>query len=319
MKVLVTGAAGYIGSRLIGSLLDDESFDYEVVGVDSLLYKSAGALLGHVASSRFEFHQLDVRDHDSLGGLAARCDAVVHLAAMVGAPLCEKQPEVAIAVNQIAAAELAKRARHARFINLCTNSGYGQTDGASECTEESPMTPVSVYGHTKADAERLILQDHPNAVSLRLATVFGVSPRMRFDLLVNDFASQLEFVRAGWRLKVFEPHFHRNFVGIGDVCRAIKFMLRRSSLTGAFNLGLPSANLTKMELAHQVCDVLGVSKRVVEVGEGEDIDKRNYIVSSAKIQNEGFHFSHQLTDGIREAAAAARLVGWEGVKSMRNA
>ncbi len=306
MKVLVTGAAGYIGSVLCQHLLN---CGHEVVGVDSLVFSNGHAILSLLGHKRFCFYPLDVRQ-TAMEVLVNQCDAVIHLAALVGAPLCDKQPAEARDVNYESVRQLMKMVSpDHRILFPNTNSGYGQTDGTKEVTEEDVLAPVSLYGRTKCEAENVIL-NHPNAVAFRLATVFGASPRMRFDLMVNDFTSKLYFLknrlncfkngvfssctREDLEFSIFEPHFKRNFVHVRDVCRAFTYALDKRAMKGVYNLGLPSANLTKLELAHKICEVVGVSREAIITAEGRDPDQRNYLVSNDKVLRAGFVFRHEL-------------------------
>lgn len=314
-KIVVTGCAGYIGSVLVGHLLKSGC---RVVGIDSLLFHNGPALFNYLGNPNFEFHRMDVRNPE-IEGLYAKADGIIPLAALVGAPLCQSNHAEAREVNFEAIAKLCRTAsKQQRIIYPNTNSGYGQTDGESEVTENDPLNPISVYGKTKCDAEKAVL-DHPNSVVLRLATVFGASPRMRMDLMVNDFVRRIyDTIWAPALLQIYEPHFKRNFVGVQDVARAFSFMLPRQQLRGVFNLGLPSANLTKIELAYRICDVLGVSREGVSVGKGKDPDQRNYIVSNAKILSTGFSFVHELDRGIREVAKVCGMSSTEQMMEMSN-
>jgi len=300
-KILVTGCAGYVGSVLVGRLLD---WGYTVVGVDKLMFNNGPALLPYLGHPCFEFHELDVQDTLPVSGLAAECDVVIPLAALVGAPLCDKDGrhnEMAHAVNYWAVKNLVKGLSHHQLVIYPnTNSGYGTTEGTRACTEDDQLAPISTYGWTKGEGEKAVL-DHPKGVSFRLATVFGASPRMRLDLMVNDFTVKLKRDKS---ISIFEPHFMRNFVGVQDVACAFIHAIQRPKRVapGAYNLGLPDANLTKMQLAHEVCDVLGLPLSAATVGAGEDPDKRNYLVSNDKILATGFRFGHRLVDGIREVA-----------------
>ena len=317
--VLVTGCAGYVGSVLVGRLLDA---GYRVVGVDSLVYDNGPALLPHLGRPRFEFVAADVRDVPAVAALAARCDVVMPLAALVGAPACDRDADArraAEAVNCTAVRGLvAGLSRDQLVVYPNTNSGYGETDGSRACTEADPLAPISTYGRTKCAGEDAVL-GHPRAVSLRLATVFGASPRMRLDLLVNDFTARL--VRAG-RLELFEPHFVRNFVGVRDVARAFLHMagwLERGGAGGAYNLGHPDLNLTKRALALTVAGLLGLGPACVTTGPGTDPDRRNYLVSNDKVLGTGFRFEHDLGDGVRAVAAAVRAHTPDQLARMRNA
>jgi len=315
-NVLVTGCCGYIGSVLVGQLLNAGC---RVIGVDNLFYKNGYAVLPYLGHERFQFFRMDVQDTRNLAFLAEQCDVIIPLAAMVGAPICEKDEHHirwATSINSWSITDLVESlSPNQRVIYPNTNSGYGQTEGDRYVTEHDLLAPISVYGKTKCEGEKAVL-NHPNGVSLRLATVFGASPRMRMDLMVNDFTWRLFNIRhrlnlresgktigttkADVQLSIYEPHFKRNFVHVRDVCNAFLFMLGRHHLRGPYNLGLPTANLTKMELAHAICDILGLDRRVVVVGNGEDPDKRNYLVSNEKILSTGFLFKHTLEMGVRE-------------------
>jgi nucleoside-diphosphate-sugar epimerase len=324
--VLVTGCAGYIGSVLVGHLL---KANYRVIGVDNLRYQNWPALFQYVGNPNFEFHLGSVTSVSGILKLAAKADAVIPLAALVGAPICDEHPEAAENINRDAIVLMVRGLSHNQtVIYPNTNSGYGQTDGTSFVTEDDPLTPISLYGRTKCDAEKAVL-DHPHGTSLRLATVFGASPRMRTDLMVNSFTVALcntKYVHdRGHQVdlfQIFEPHFKRNFVGVQDVARAFVHMLWRaeigSPIAGPYNLGLPSANLTKLELAHKVCDTIGLSRELVTVGAGKDPDQRNYLVSNDKILKTGFKFTHTLEDGIREVEQVARMCPPDSLNTMRN-
>lgn len=309
--VLVTGCAGYIGSVLVGDLLESGC---QVIGVDCFAYHNACGVMPHIGKHRFEFHYGLVEDEQLMKPLANRADVIIPLAALVGAPICERFQSLAKCTNLDAVRMLVGLCSPAqRILYPNTNSGYGSTDGVKPCTEKDPMNPISVYGVTKCEAEKAVL-DHPNSAVLRLATVFGVSPRMRFDLMVNDFTQKLSRLR--WqpcatptpRLEIFEPHFKRNFVHVRDVSRAFRFLMGRQWLTGPFNLGLPTANLTKWELATRVCDVIGLSHQAVSVGVGIDPDRRNYLVSNEKIMKAGFFFEHELEHGINEVSLLCKIL-----------
>lgn len=312
--VLVTGCAGYIGSTLVRHLLDA---GHVVIGVDALIYDNGHAVLPYLSDPHFLFYRQDVRDTRGLRPLIHAADAVVHLAAVVGAPACDKDPETAVAVNDLATLQLVKAlGKSQKLIYPNTNSGYGETDGTSECTEDDPLNPVSVYGVSKCDGERAALA-HNNAVSLRLATVFGASPRMRLDLMVNSFTAHLAAPHP-LPLTIYEPNFKRNFVGVQDVCRAMLHALDNWHLTGVYNLGLPSANLTKLGLAAAICDTLGLSEELIRTGEGTDPDRRNYLVSNQKIIDTGFLFGHRLSAGIMEVAAMVPLFTDRQLAQMKN-
>lgn len=310
MKVMVTGAAGYVGSVLCNTLVDR---GHAVVGLDTFRYGNCAAVLPLLRSGLFAFHRVDVRDVGSVSRLAADCDVIFPLAAVVGAPACDRSPAEAQAVNADSVSSLVKTlSRSQRVCYPMTNSGYG-VGGERECTEESPLRPLSLYGRSKAEAEQAVL-DRGNSVSVRLATVFGLSPRMRFDLLVNEFTASL--VHRG-HLAVYEPGFRRNFVHVSDVCRAFRY-LAFGARTGVFNCGLPDANLSKIDLAKRVCRAVGLPETAVEVGDGADPDKRDYVVSSDRLLGAGFAFATGLDEGVAEVAAFCRHVTPGEIASMRN-
>lgn len=295
-RVLVTGAAGYIGSLLCQRLLRD---GFKVMGMDTFLYQNEQAMLHLLGDSNFTLIEHDVRNLQGMRSFIRQADVVMPLAGIVGAPVCDRAPRWAWSVNRDAVAGLVRELSSSqRVVYPNTNSGYGQTDGKNQVTEDDPLTPVSIYGQSKVEAEKTVL-DHPLGVSLRLATVFGPSPRMRFDLMVNDFTQVLA---RGGTLWIYEPHFKRNFVHVRDVARAFVHMACDYRLTGAFNVGLPDANLSKLDLAHAIASCLNIDPACVRIGEGQDPDKRNYLVSNDKLLATGFTFHHSLAQGVRDVA-----------------
>jgi len=301
-KVLITGGAGYIGSVLTDLLLRE---GYAVTVLDSLMYDRC-SLFGVCSHPDFAFVRGDVRDDRVLRDLIPKHDLLVPLAAISGAPACDRDPIAARAINQDAVVRLNElRSPDQPVVYPCTNSGYGTRSGDVYCTEETPLEPISVYGVTKVEAERVLLSS-PNTVTLRLATVFGVSPRMRMELLVNQFA---------WRaytdgfLVLYEKHFKRNFLHILDAAEGFLFCLRNfDRLKGRpYNLGLNEANISKEELALKIREHLpGLYIHAAEVG--TDPDKRNYIVSNERINAAGFVASHSLDEGIRQLFTAFAMM-----------
>jgi len=304
-RVLVTGGLGYLGSILCEHLLDA---GFEVTALDNLMYGAGQQGLYHLcAHTSFDFLKGDVRDEALMRSALGRADVVIHLAAIVGASACDRDPMLARSVN-LDAVRLLTRLRSPRQLILFpnTNSGYGITSGATFCTEESPLQPISLYGRTKVEAERVLL-DRPNTICLRLATVFGMSPRMRLDLLVNHFVYAA--LKEGF-LVIFEKDFKRNFVHIRDVADCMLHALRHAdTMAGkAYNLGLDAANLSKEELARKVKEY--VPRLYVHFAPiGEDPDKRNYIVSNERLRQAGFEAQRSLDDGIQELLKGYRMEG----------
>jgi nucleoside-diphosphate-sugar epimerase len=294
LSVLVTGGAGYLGSILVSELLNA---GHRVTVLDNFMFNQVP--FGHLcADPNFSIVRDDVRNHDAVAKLAAKADLIIPLAALVGAPLCARDPETATAVNRDAIATLLKTlSKEQRVLYPTTNSGYGIGESGKACTEETPLRPISLYGRTKSDAEQAVL-DFGSSVAFRLATVFGTSPRMRLDLLVNDFVYRAVTDRA---VVLFEAHFIRNYIHIRDVARAFLHALQNfDTMRGqVYNVGLSDANLSKAQLCERI------KRHVpdfysVEAAIGEDPDKRDYIVSNAKIEATGFMPKHSIDDGIVE-------------------
>jgi nucleoside-diphosphate-sugar epimerase len=300
--ILITGAAGYVGSILCETLL---SAGFRVTALDKMSFEPS---LFHLCSNPcFDFIHGDVRDEKLMAKAMQSADVIIPLAALVGAPLCARDPWTATSVN-LDAVRLVTRLRSPRqlIIYPTTNSGYGTKSGDVHCTEDTPLEPISLYGVTKTEAEKSVLEAG-NSITLRLATVFGVSPRMRLDLLVNHFVYAA--VTDGY-LVVFEKGFQRNFVHIRDVADCFVFAIQNHErMTGrAFNLGLDSANLSKEGLAEKVKQhVPGFFVHYSEIG--VDPDKRNYLVSNQRLREAGFEAKRSLDDGITELLKAYRMIG----------
>lgn len=303
MHVLVTGGAGYLGSILCETLLDA---GHTVCAVDNLLYQQ-NSLFHLCADKRFEFVSGDVRDVDLMRGLIKTADVVIPLAAVVGAPACSQDPWLARSVNVDAIRLISElRSPDQLIVYPNTNSGYGITSGDAMCTEESPLEPISLYGQTKCEAEILLL-DTPNTITLRLATVFGTSPKMRLDLLVNHFLH--EAVTSGYII-IFEKDFKRNYVHIRDVADCFVHCIENSNqmVGNPYNLGLDDANFSKEELALKIKEY--VPNFYIHFSEiGSDPDQRNYMVSNQRLKTAGFEAGRSIDEGIIELLKSYRMMG----------
>lgn len=302
-EVLVTGGAGYIGSILTEHLL---AAGHKVTVVDNLMYQPAG-LFHLCASPGFDFVRGDARDEGLMRRLARDADVLIPLAAMVGAPACDRDPWLAQSVNVDSVRLINRlRSRQQLVIFPTTNSGYGTKSGESCCTEETPLEPISLYGRTKVEAEAELLDSH-NAITLRLATVFGMSPRMRLDLLVNHFVYTA--MTDGY-IVIFEKDFKRNYVHIRDVADCFLYCIENAErMVGRpYNVGLDAANLSKEELANKVKEY--VPKFYIHFAPvGSDPDKRNYVVSNQRLREAGFEARRCLDEGIQELLKGYQMMG----------
>jgi nucleoside-diphosphate-sugar epimerase len=303
MKILITGGAGYLGSVITGRMLKE---GYKVVVLDKLIFNQT-SLLQYTSNSNFKFIHGDVRNEKLLEKICNEVDVIIPLAAIVGFPACAAEPELAREINYEQIFNIVKftNGKGKKILYPNTNSGYGLGIGQTECTENSPLTPISVYGTTKCEAENF-LKTSTDAIIFRLATVFGVSQRMRTDLLVNDFTYKAITDKY---IVVFEKTFKRNFIHIEDVANAFVFMLQNyEKYKGEiFNVGLSNANLSKQELLEKIQSHVK-DFAVVYDDYYEDPDKRNYIVSNEKIEETGWSPEWDLDRGIEQLIMAYQMI-----------
>jgi len=294
-RVLVTGGAGYLGSTLVPALLER---GFHVTVVDSFMW-GQDSLAAVCHRPEFSLVRGDVRSMDTMRPLLKDADIIIPLAALVGAPLCDRDPLAATSTNLTAIVQMLDHlSREQRVLLPVTNSGYGVGEAGKFCTEDTPIRPISLYGRDKVAVERILLDRHPAALSFRLATVFGMSPRMRLDLLVNDFPYRAYFDRF---IVLFESHFKRNYIHVRDVARAFLHGIDHFETMkgGPYNVGLSDANLSKLELCQRIQQHLP-SFVFLESNIGRDPDQRDYIVSNEKVERTGYRPAYSLDDGIRE-------------------
>lgn len=293
-NILVTGGAGYIGSILVPNLL---AAGHKVQVLDNFMFKQAS--LNHCAyHPNFSVVKGDIRSEATMTTLLKKADIVIPLAALVGAPLCNMDPVGATTINHDAITLMLKRlSKQQRVLMPTTNSAYGIGDKNHFCTEESPLNPISQYAIEKVAIEQELMQ-HENAISFRLATVFGMSPRMRIDLLVNDFTYRAVNDRF---VVLFESHFQRNYIHVRDVARVFQHGLTHfDQMKGQiYNVGLSDANVSKLKLCEHIKEHLN-DFVFIEAEVGKDPDQRNYIVSNAKIEATGYKPDFSLYAGIGE-------------------
>jgi nucleoside-diphosphate-sugar epimerase len=294
LRILVTGGAGYLGAILVPVLLLQ---GYKVTVLDSLMYRQ-NPLLECCENPKFKFTKGDICDEHLMSELVSQFDVIIPLAAIVGAPACKINPTVTRLVNYDAHMKIVRKVSRSQMVIFpTTNSGYGVGEKDTYCTEESPLRPISEYGRTKVEVEKAFL-DKGNAITYRLATVFGMSPRMRMDLLVNDFTYRAYKDRF---IILFEEYFRRNYIHIRDVAKAFIFGIRHyEKMKGEpFNVGLSSANLTKRELCEKIKEYVP-NFYIHSAPVGEDPDKRDYLVSNEKIESLGWRSDYTLDMGIQE-------------------
>jgi len=302
MNVLVTGGAGYVGSILVPRLL---GLGHVVTVVDNFMYGQC-SLLDCCFSDKLTIVRGDVRDRSLMSRLLKGAEVIIPLACLVGAPICDERPFEAKSINHDAVKMILElRSREQRIIFPNTNSGYGVGEQGVSYTEKSPLNPISLYGRLKVDIENAVL-DAGNSITFRFATVFGISPRMRIDLLVNDFTYRAVHDRF---VVLFEAHFKRNYIHVRDAANAFAHAMEHFDLMKdeAYNVGLSDANLSKWELCEEIGKQVP-SFYFVEAAIGEDPDKRNYVVSNDKIEATGFRAEVTLQSGIAELLRGYRII-----------
>lgn len=301
-KILVTGGAGYLGSTMVPDLL---AAGHKVTVVDNFMYKQTS--LNHVCHNpNFDVLKGDIRLESTMKPLLKDADIIIPLAALVGAPICNQDPVGAQTTNHDAILMMMKHVSKNQLILMpTTNSAYGTGDENNFCTEESPLRPISKYAIDKVEIEKKLME-HENSISFRLATVFGMSPRMRIDLLVNDFAYRAVYDRF---VVLFEGHFKRNYVHVRDVSNAFQHGINNfEKMKGqVYNVGLSEANVSKYELCQEIQKIVP-SFVFIEAPVGKDPDQRNYIVSNAKLEATGFKTKVSLESGLKELVKGYAMI-----------
>ena len=301
MNILVTGGAGYIGSLLVPNLL---SQGHSVTVVDNFMYRQT-SLASSIRDEKLTLVFGDVRDESLMKAHLAKADVIIPLAAIVGAPACDSDPISAQSINKDSILWLLRQlSPNQRIIMPTTNSAYGSGDKNNYCDENSPLNPLSLYARDKVTVEKALME-LPNATSFRLATVFGISPRMRLDLLVNNFAYRA--ITDGFVI-VFEGHFKRNYIHVLDVIQAFNLGLNNEkNFKGEiFNVGLSEANISKIDLCREIQSLIPTFT-FLEAALGKDPDQRNYVVSNQKIENLGFKPSVSLRSGLEELIKGLKM------------
>ena len=301
MNILVTGGAGYIGSVLVPNLL---SQGHAVTVIDNFMYKQI-SLASSIRDVKLSLVFGDVRDESLMKEHLSKADVIIPLAAIVGAPACDNDPIAAQSINKDSILWLLKHLSfQQRILMPTTNSAYGSGDKNNYCDENSPLNPLSLYARDKVTVENALLE-FPNATSFRLATVFGISPRMRLDLLVNNFVYRA--ISDGFVI-LFEGHFKRNYIHVQDVIQAFNLALNdEKNFKGEiFNVGLSEANISKVDLCREIQSIIP-SFTYLEAALGKDPDQRNYVVSNQKIENLGFKPTVSLRNGLEELVKGLKM------------
>jgi len=299
MKVLITGGAGYIGTMLISQLMEK---GHDVRVLDNLSF-GGDSLLPFFRKPNFDFQRGDVRNAEDVGSAVSGCDAVVHLAAIVGYPACRKDPQLAEEVNINGTRNIINATSNGQLVFYAsTGSNYGSVEKI--CTEDTPLNPLSLYGQTKTMAEKMLLNER-STIAYRFATAFGVAPRLRLDLLINDFTYKA--VSQGY-LVVYEKHFMRTFIHVYDIARAFVFGLENENkMRGqVYNVGSNKLNFSKEQICKWIQQQVECYVNYADVG--EDADKRDYVVSYKKFNKLGFNTTVAIEEGISELVRAFKAI-----------
>lgn len=299
MKILVTGGAGYVGTTLIPQLLEK---GYDVTVYDNLLF-GGDYILPFFRNPNFHFIKGDVRDLKALQSAAKDADVIIHLAAIVGYPACRKDPDLATSVNVDGTRNVIKATSNSQLILFgSTGSNYGAVEEV--CTEDTPLNPLSLYGQTKTLAEKMLLEER-NTIAWRFATAFGISPRMRLDLLINDFTYKA--LTQGY-LVVYEKHFMRTFIHVHDMGRVFLFGIEKNGAMAGnvYNVGDESMNYSKEDICKMIEQKTGAYIHYADIG--EDADKRNYVVSYDRIQKLGYKTTITVEEGLDELTRALQAI-----------
>ncbi len=301
-KILITGGAGYIGSVLTKLLLNE---GFNITILDNFFYNQK-SLIDCTMYKNLELINGDVRDKDLVKSLMRDCDIIIPLAALVGAPICKKHPKMSEEINfQSSINIFESKTSNQKVIMPTTNSAYGTGNKNNYCDETSPLKPISEYAEQKVELEKALMKKD-NVTSLRLATVFGPSPRMRLDLLVNDFTFRA--YKDGF-IVLYESSFKRNYIHVYDIARVFLFCIKNSSTNNQiFNVGLSDTNISKLELCKRIKKIIP-ELNIIESQFKKDPDQRNYIVSNAKIEKTGFKTNYSLEDGIHSLIKTFKILG----------